>query len=175
MISALLLKTSYKGIGCIESISLKRIFRRLLNLPVVHGITQPAMSLVLLHHLLNCALADDNCLETFHDCIFSETFRRGKIIIPSTFQCFTREMGEALNGYDESLSGWGGEDDDFIIRARFLGYRCVLSQLVSLHLDHRTDWGLRRHHSNENVKIIKSRNVISQPRWGLNCSSEEIC
>jgi glycosyltransferase involved in cell wall biosynthesis len=175
IISALLVKTSYKGTGSIESISLKKILRALLNLPLVRGITQPAMSLVLLHHLLDRALGADNCLETFHDPIFCETFRHGKIIIPSTFQCFTREMAEALNGYDESLSGWGGEDDDFIMRARFLGYRCVLSQLLSIHLDHRTDWGLRRHHNSENIKIIKSRNVISQPTWGLNCSSQEIC
>jgi len=175
MISALLLKTSYRGTGFIESISPERNFREVLNLPVVHGITQQATSLVLLHHLLNCALVDDNCLEEFHDCIFSEAFRRGKLIMPSTFQCFTGEMAEALNGYDESLAGWGAEDDDFILRACFLGYRRLLSQLSSIHLDHRTDWESRRHSSDENIRIIKSRNVISQPRWGLNCSSQEVC
>lgn len=153
----------------------KSLLRRLVRFPIPNGISRQAKSFILLSYLLDSALNDDNCLERFHDRIFSETFRHGKTVVPSTFQCFTHDMAEELNGYDESFSGWGGEDNDFVTRASYLGYRYIFSQLLSLHLDHETNWRKRKLHSMSNTKIINSRSIINQPGWGLNCVSEEIC
>jgi predicted glycosyltransferase involved in capsule biosynthesis len=84
-------------------------------------------------------------------------------------------MAERLNGYDESFAGWGMEDEDFKKRAEFLGYLCINSQLISVHLEHQVNHKDRLLQQNNNICIKNSRDVISQPEWGLTCNSEEIC
>ncbi len=153
----------------------ERILRGLWKLPLINHFARFTISLVLLHYILKLSWQDDDCLATFHDFIFSDSFRRYKVVYPYSFQCFTRDMAEKAHGYDESLLGWGGEDDDLRNRAEVLGYRCVYSQLLSLHLDHRKDRSKRLLQSKNNLHIIDSRKVIDQPEWGLNCRSEEIC
>jgi hypothetical protein len=47
-----------------------------------------------------------------------------------------RDAYDAIGGFDESFIGWGGEDNDFFDRARFLGCVNRFSYLPLLHLEH---------------------------------------
>ena len=136
---------------------------------------QPIISLTLHGYLLDNSRLDDECLRRVHGYIFSERFMRHKQIKPFSFQTFTRSMAEELQGYDESLDGWGGEDEDFVTRAEYIGYRHEPTQLVCLHLEHPKDPMANRRQSNRNIGIMTGRNRIVQPLWGLNQTTEEIC
>jgi hypothetical protein len=70
-----------------------------------------------------------------------------------------REAYDAIGGFDESFIGWGGEDNDFFDRARFLGGVYRFSYLPLLHLEHPPQPGkasvtsdaIRRYRVMENV------------------------
>lgn len=136
---------------------------------------QPIISLTLHSYLLGNSIENDGCLTTVHNYIFSERFMRHKQIKPFSFQTFTRSMAEELQGYDESLDGWGGEDEDFTTRAEYIGYHHEPTRLVCLHLEHPRNPMANRRQSNKNIGIMTKRNRIVQPLWGLNQPTEEIC
>jgi len=57
---------------------------------------------------------------------------------------FRREVYLRLGGYDPRLEGWGGEDDELLMRASRLGYRWMSLQAPLVHLHHdvasRAEW-----------------------------------
>lgn len=85
------------------------------------------------------------------------------------------KWAQAVNGYDEAYRGYGGEDSDFALRAKFAGFRRVeISKRVSMvHLPHVKDGkyynknvfkkNKRRYYEKERTKEIVANKEIE---WG---------
>lgn len=157
----------------VSPFSLFRWLRKSARLVLSSRMIEFGVSFGLLRHLLQEADNPSGGLMLFHDSIFSTSFLRNKLIRPGTFHCFSRQMAEEINGYDESFTGWGAEDTDFIFRAQHQGYQLVNTHLISVHLDHEIDWSQRRAQRKENIRLMESRHSLVQPQWGLGAVRQE--
>jgi N-terminal domain of galactosyltransferase len=73
-----------------------------------------------------------------------------------------RETLIAMGGYNESLQGWGWEDQDLLIRAQLLGYP-VAGMGAVLHLSHNDDLRNQRgmQDYSETPTLTRDRNIVT--------------
>jgi len=70
--------------------------------------------------------------------------------------CAQRQIFERIGGYKETFSGWGWEDQDFLIRAQLLGFEIATVGGV-VHLSHGDE---QRNASGEPVERSRDRNIL---------------
>ena len=70
--------------------------------------------------------------------------------------CAQRQAFETIGGYKEDFSGWGWEDQDFLIRAQLLGYEIATVGEVT-HLSH---GDAQRNSSGRAVEESRDRNIL---------------
>ncbi|RMF93420.1 MAG: glycosyltransferase [Planctomycetota bacterium] len=81
-----------------------------------------------------------------------------------------RDDFAAVNGFDESFQGWGGEDDDFGARLRRIGVRprSIAGDAVAAHLWHpRVQSAPKKVSQGQNIDYLKRRGRLACCRNGL--------
>lgn len=86
----------------------------------------------------------------------------------SHFSIYKQDI-EAINGYDENFTGWGGEDEDISLRmnmAGFSGYS-IIKQAKALHLWHPPELGGKDWQSGSNVEYLNRKKIPPRCQNGL--------
>lgn len=82
--------------------------------------------------------------------------------------CAPRATFMAVQGYDESFTGWGGDDDNLRVRMELAGYQNLLCpQLRLLHLDDRHRTGGEQYDPDDDfVKCAIDQALANNVDWG---------
>lgn len=83
-----------------------------------------------------------------------------KVTFGGHFSAFKKDI-EAVNGYDESFVGWGGEDMDFALRMVRAGFRgtSVIRTARVLHLWHPSEMGSKHWKEGTNMDYYSRQNI----------------